>query len=276
MGGGGGGGRLLCFHLLTLPPPPISPLQEAYDALPSPSNGPLGKVVFSPPPPSGTWWTPICGGLHVSSVYQNFREKVDVKLDGRARELWTDGLVEDVAIQTRNVPLGGTKYDGSDLDDAILIVAREGRRQIHNRDKMFDALTEEFPNRIIAMVAFTEKIDWVLQCALWRKFGVVVGIHGGNLGCSPFLSPGQALIEGSFECEAKEGGGGQLPKMSMFGVAATAQGAMYRCALVADCDEKVGCMDGGGTIRIDEVVKAVREVDAVQRVEQLSTWPRGG
>lgn len=161
------------------------------------------------------------------------------------------------------------------------------------REILFNRLTEEFGDRVIATVLFTSEIDFSLQCALWRKAKVVVGIHGGNLGCAAFLSPGQGLIEGSFECSQQVSLNAlnrtrllftllifltrrspttqSTAPMSMFGVAATSGGAMYRCALVDQCGPD-GCMDSGGAIDVEQAVTAVREILSVEKVEGLSTW----
>jgi len=88
----------------------------------------------------------------------------------------------------------------------------------------------------------------------------VVGIHGGNLGCSMMLSPGQGMIEGSFgKCTHHE--------ISMFGAAVTHQGAMYRCAPVT------GNMNTGGDIDVARVIEGLTEMAAAKRDEHLSTWP---
>ena len=168
------------------------------------------------------------------------------------------------------------------------------------RETLFHRLTGEFGDSMIATVLFTSEIDFSLQCALWRKAKVVIGIHGGNLGCSAFLSPGQGLIEGSFECSQQVSQIDeplsnlclmsfvilQFPHkplhcsilqsaapMSMFGIAATSGGAMYRCALVDQCGPN-GCMESGGVIDVEQAAAAVRDILAVEKVEELSTWVR--
>ena len=60
--------------------------------------------------------------------------------------------------------------------------------------------------------------------------------------------------------------------MSMFGIAATSNGAMYRCALVDKCGNK-GCMESGGSIDVEGTVLALKDLFSVARVKELSTWP---
>jgi hypothetical protein len=72
------------------------------------------------------------------------------------------------------------------------------------------------------MIQFSENIPYAVQCSLWRRAQAVVGIHGGNLGCSMFLSPGQGLVEAGWSCKA--------PQVSMFGAATIHNGAAYRYA----------------------------------------------
>lgn len=185
-------------------------------------------------------------------------------MDGRAEQLWTDVLLPQKSILSHNIP-AAVSHGNRDLD-LILIVARSGRRQLHNREALFERISSEFNDKAIATVLFDSDIPFTLQCALWRRARVVLGIHGGNLGCAPFLSPGQALIEGSFECSQQS-----TAPMSMFGVAATSNGAMYRCALVDKCGDR-GCMESGGSIDIAGTINTIKEIYEVEAVKELSTW----
>ena len=74
----------------------------------------------------------MCAGHHISQVYQHFRAGVDSFMEAKARRLWKSDLLAGKSILSLNVP-ENVDFDGRDLDGSILIVARNGRRQINNR-----------------------------------------------------------------------------------------------------------------------------------------------
>jgi len=222
------------------------PRKEAYDSYPKNVDVPVGGIVaFSPSPASSIWWGfGNCRGLYASEIIRNFRQTVEPRMDSEAKRIWDPGFLSRSSIRVHNLD---TQIDLLyDLENLILVAARGGKRTIHNREEMFDTIISTFPNAKVAMISLDQNTEYLYQYALWRRAKVVIGVHGGNLGGSIFLSPGQTLIEGSFECKH--------PKPSMFAVMTTSNAASYRCAQVS------GNMDTGGPISIQDVITALREI----------------
>lgn len=147
---------------------------------------------------TNNWWSfENCRARHVQPVVASFRARVGHRLDRRAAEAWDDDFFIQRASLRHNIdgPLRLNQLDG-----LILIVSRgsKGRRPLRNEDDLFVALKENFPNRKIARVPFSHELPWLQQYAVWRRAQIIIGLHGGNLGNSLFLSPGQALVEGVF------------------------------------------------------------------------------
>ena len=220
------------------------------------------------PPITSVWWAANnCKAWHVSSTFHNFRRRVDPYMDKLAEEkLGKEGeaggkALLELAQKEHNLPTAEVDFFGEEFDNLILFVARGGRRQINNKGELWTSMVEAFPDAKILQVEFSADIDYVVQCSLWRRARLVIGIHGGNLGCSMFLSPGQGLVEAGFGCKSAR------KEISMFGAAAVHNGAMYRCA------QTTGNMETGGDVDVDKAVRDLLEMWGTEKVEELSTWP---
>ena len=104
--------------------------------------------------------------------------------------------------------------------DLVLVVDRASNRgrRVHNAQALWKALVQALgAHRPLLRVVTDSSMPYLAQYALWRSAALVIGMHGGNLGGSLWLSPGQALIELGFS--------GCLDKPTQFAHVSTALGA---------------------------------------------------
>lgn len=225
----------------------VRTIDNLFDQLAAKPGGRIALAAFSPSPWTSMWWNPInCRAQFQSPVLAQFRNMITDILDDRAAEAWIpERFLTSVVISQR---LGNATLPN--LQGLILILARGGGRQMWNQDDAFSLLCRHYPKRPVAMVKFDSSVPWLIQYAAWRIAQVTVGIHGGNLGAAVFLSPGQALIEGTF--------GGMCSDPTMFANIAVSNGAFYRCASVLRCRGK--CMEGGGDVDLSHLQQALHEL----------------
>jgi hypothetical protein len=239
---------------------------ETFENYPKYEDGPIPLSTWSMPAITSVWWGGNqCKARHVSKTYQIFRKVVDPHMDAIAAGIWNDPdnvrLLQKITKQSKNIPDNNADFFGPDFDNIILLANRasDDRRQFHNKAELYAAIASAFPNNPILEIEFTKDIEYVVQCSLWRRARVVVGIHGGNLGCAMFLSPGQGLVEGNFNCAPAQ--------MGMMGAAAVHNGAAYWSACTS------GDMDHGGDVNVQETIQGITHILRMEKDKRLSTWP---
>ena len=207
----------------------------------------VARVAVTAPPSMHaiTWGAKNCKAQVKSDVLAALRARADGFLDAEA-----------AARLPPRLPPGDTKKDGF-----ILVVERkpvrrrrlaglvdQRQRHVHNMRDVLAAVAKHFPRLAVKAVHFDGAIPFALQVALWRRATVVLGIHGGALANSLFLSPGQGLVEITPQQHS-------CGHPSMFAHVTVAVGARYRGVLCSTCT-----MRDGGAVDVAAVVRAVRAV----------------
>jgi len=233
------------------------------------SNSYVSYAAISPPSFTSTWWAhESCRGARVSPIMASFKARITRYLDAAASQAWLEHGTRVLNESTMNVqkvepswgsvPLSDERFDGLILYTARRANVGAGQthpRWVHNRIELFEAVKRNFPGRPLLMIELGSKVPYLVQYALWRRAELIMGIHGGNLGMSLYLSPGQSLVELGFD----------VNQMSQYGHVTIGNGAFYRGVNVhkdpnMDGNEADDLMKVGGVVDIPETIACLQEV----------------
>uniref|UniRef100_A0A7S3JV26 Glycosyltransferase 61 catalytic domain-containing protein n=1 Tax=Aureoumbra lagunensis TaxID=44058 RepID=A0A7S3JV26_9STRA len=196
----------------------------------------IPQAIFSPPSMGAITWGPAnCKAQILSPVLANLRSKVDDYIE---RLAGAPPISAYTAVKSNKgfilfalrAPLASTNNND---DHRRLEKENPGRRSIHNFAQLIDATKRKWPDLEIRVHLFSESTSYPLQVALWRRARIVVGLHGGALSGSLWLSPGQGLLE----ITPREKSCG-FP--GMFAHVTAAVGARYHGILCQSCSMRNG------------------------------------